>query len=80
MKVSEFWNSLPNPAEMRSKIKVLKEARRRANFLQAYENCQQCHSPLRFEHSSRYLQNVIDESACCSSCGQKIPDRRYSLN
>jgi len=80
MKVRDFWNSLPNKEEMHNKIKAFKEMKRRESFLQAFDNCQKCQSPLRFAHASLYLQNVIDESACCSSCGQKAPDRRYSLN
>ncbi|MEO5667129.1 MAG: hypothetical protein ABIR96_03645 [Bdellovibrionota bacterium] len=80
MKVREFWNSLPNQVEMRNKIKSFKETKRRTTVLQNFENCQLCDSPLRFAHASMYLQNVIDESACCSACGQSAPDRRYSLN
>ena len=80
MKVRDFWNSLPNKDEMISKIKAFKEAKRLQSYQGAFDKCQLCDSPLRFAHASFYLQNVIDESACCSSCGQKAPDRRYSLN
>jgi len=26
------------------------------------------------------MQNVIHEKACCSACGQAIPERKYALN
>jgi hypothetical protein len=65
---------------MLSKTKAFKEAKRLESFRVAFDTCQKCQSPLRFAHASYYLQNVIDESACCSSCGQRAPDRRYSLN
>jgi len=80
MKVREFWKSLPNETEMRNKIKAFKESRRRQTVLSSFENCHECKSPLRFAHASMYLHNTITESACCLSCGQIAPDRRYALN
>lgn len=80
MKVHEFWNLLPNQTEMRNKIKAFKEAKRREGFMARFESCQSCGSSIRFAHASQYLQNVIVEKACCSACGQKAPDRQFTLN
>jgi hypothetical protein len=80
MKVRDFWNSLPNKSEMMSKIKDFKEQKRRETFLARFENCQICSAPIRFAHSSYYMQNLIVENACCPGCGQSAPERSYSIN
>ena len=80
MKVRDFLNSLEDRDQILNKIKSFKDQKRRETFLAQHRDCGSCGNPLKFTHASYYMQNVIHEKACCSACGQTIPERKYALN
>lgn len=80
MKVRDFWNSLPNKAEMLNKIRQLKDLKRKEYFLAQYQSCATCGSQIKFAHASNYFTYSIIESCSCPQCGQQAVERRFTLN
>ena len=80
MKVRDFWSSLPNSDQMRNKIKLFKEIKRREKTISGFDSCEACGLQLKFVQAADLMRFDLCDIEGCDSCGQAQPDRRFLLN